>query len=179
MKVYMSNIEQIENITDLENNLSKSEFAQYSKFSNKIRRLQYLLAHSMVKNVCGENIIVDKNGAPTIKSGFISVAHKDNWVVVAISDCQVGIDIENTNIDRDFAGQSELLGLPETNDKMTFYKNFVKYESMFKYGDNAPNANMYFYEIDDYLIGICSTESASDINFFLPNAFNVRLVCAE
>ena len=96
MKIYMSNIEQIKNITDLEKQLSESDMKQYKQFSNKTRKLQYLVSHAIVQNVCGESIIVNQNGAPTIKSGFISIAHKDNWVLVAVADSKVGIDIENT-----------------------------------------------------------------------------------
>jgi len=165
MKVYMSNIGRIKNVSDMEKKLSASELIQYSKFSNKTRKLQYLLAHAIVFDACGENVIVNKNGAPTIKNGFVSIAHRDNWVVVAISDFPVGIDIENTSINRDFMGESEVLKLPKTNDAKTFYKNFVQYESEFKFGNNAAAANKYFYEIDDYLIGICTTELLTDICF--------------
>ena len=179
MKIYMSNIEQIKNIAELEQKLSKSELVQYDKFSNNNRKLQYLLAHAIVKDVCGENISVDKNGVPSVKSGFVSIAHKDNWVVVAISNNRVGLDIENTNINRDFVGQSELLNLPISKDKDVFYKNFVKYESMFKYGKSASGKNIYFYKMENYLIGICSIEKASDIEFVLSGAGNIHFVCAE
>ena len=167
MKIYMSNIADIKNITDMENKLSKSDMLQYKKFSNETRRLQYLLSRTTAADFCGENIIVGSNGKPTIKSGFISIAHKDNWVVVAISNTPVGIDIENTDINRDFVGESELLGLPKTNDKQTFYKNFVKYEAKFKFGENADQAHMYFYTKDNYLIGVCSNEQQADIHFVL------------
>jgi len=167
MKIYMSNITDIKNITELESKLSKSDMLRYKKFSNKTRRLQYLLSRAMVIDACGESIIVGSNGKPTIKSGFISIAHKDNWVVVAISNTPVGIDIENTDINRDFVGESELLGLPKTNDKQTFYKNFVKYEAEFKFGENANQAHLYFYTKDNYLIGVCSNDPQNDIHFVL------------
>ena len=167
MKIYMSNITDIKNITKLESKLPKSDMLRYKKFSNKTRRLQYLLSRAMVIDACGESIIVGSNGKPTIKSGFISIAHKDNWVVVAISNTPVGIDIENTDINRDFVGESELLGLPKTNDKQTFYKNFVKYEARFKFGENANQAHLYFYTKDNYLIGVCSNEQQTDIQFVL------------
>ena len=167
MKIYMSNIADIKNVPELESKLSDSDMVQYSKFSNKIRRLQYLLSRVMVMDVFGENIKVDSDGRPTIKSGFISIAHKDNWVVVAVSKTPVGIDIENTDIKRDFAGDSELLKLPKTNDKQTFYKNFVQYEAEFKFGKISDQTHMYFYTKDNYLIGVCSNEAQSDIQFIL------------
>ena len=164
MKIYMSNIEHIKNIPDLEKKLSESELLQYNRFTSKNRKLQYLLSHTIVRDVCGENIVV-KNGAPTIKSGFVSITHKDNLVAVAVSKKQVGIDIENTDVVRNFVEQSELLGLPKTKYKKTFYKNFVDFEARFKFGDGADKASTYFYEMDNYLIGICTKEKSQNIHF--------------
>ena len=164
MKVYMSNIEHIKDASDLEKKLSESELSRYNRFTSKKRKLQYLLSHAIVRDICGENIIVE-NGTPIIKSGFVSIAHKDNWVLVAVSKKQVGIDIENTDVVRDFVEQSELLGLPKTNDKETFYKNFVEFEARFKFGDGADKANTYFCEKDNYLICICTKEECQNLHF--------------
>lgn len=179
MKIYMSNIEQIKNIHDLEHKLSEPEILQYNKFSNQKRKLQYLVAHSIVRDMCSENVIAAPDGRPTIKSGFISIAHKDNWVVVAISNNNVGIDIENTDINRDFVGTAELLDLPKTTDKKQFYKNFVRYEAYYKYGNGANQSHTYFYEFDKYLIGITTTEPATDIQFVLPDTMRICLAVAE
>ena len=166
MKVYMSNIEDIKNMTDLESKLSKSELIQYNRFTSKKRKLQYLLSHAIVRDICGENIVVE-NGKPTIKSGFVSIAPKDNWVVVAVSKKRVGIDIENTDVVRNFIEQAELLGLHKTHDKQTFYQNFIEFEARFKFGDDADTANIYFCEYGDYLIGICTKEERQNIHFIL------------
>lgn len=179
MKIYMSNIEEAKNITDMEKDLSILDRAHLAKFSNNTRKLQFLLSRAIVKNVTGETVKVDKNGAPIIKSGFVSIAHKDNFVFVAISNSCVGIDIENTSINRDFAGQSELLGLPKTKDKDAFYKNFVKYEAEFKFGNDATKAHKYFYEMGNYLICVCTKELTKDIEFISSGAPSLNLVCAE
>lgn len=175
----MSNIEEAKNIADMEKDLSILDRARFAKFSNNTRKLQFLLSRAIVKNVTGENVLVDKNGAPIIKSGFVSIAHKDNFVLVAVSNSSVGIDIENTSINRDFVGQSELLGLPKTKDKDAFYKNFVKYEAEFKFGNDATKAHKYFYEAGDYLICICTKELIKDIEFISSGAPSLNLVCAE
>lgn len=179
MKIYMSNIENIKNISDLETKLSESDMLRYKNFSNNTRKLQYLLARTMIKDIYGEDIIINETGRPIIKSGFVSIAHKDNWVVVAISDTRVGIDIENTDIVRDFIGQSELLGLPKPDDKLAFYKNFVRFEAEFKYGEDTDKTRAYFYIKDNYLIGVCSAEKIQDIKFILPGADGVQFIGAE
>ncbi len=179
MKIYMSNIKEIKNIADIENALPVSDRIRLSKFSNHTHKLQFLLSRAIVKNVTGESVKVDKNGAPIIKSGFVSIAHKDNFVMVAVSNSNVGIDIENTSIKRDFAGQSELLGLPKTKDKDAFYKNFVKYEAEFKFGNDATKAHKYFYKLGDYLICVCTKELTKDIEFIPSGVPSLNFVCAE
>ena len=179
MKIYMSNIKEIKNIADIENALPVSDRIRLSKFSNNTRKLQFLLSRAIVKNVTGESVKFDKNGAPIIKSGFVSIAHKDNFVMVAVSNSGVGIDIENASVNRDFAEQSELLGLPKTKDKDAFYKNFVKYEAEFKFGNDAEQAHKYFYKLGDYLICVCSQETIKDIEFILSDVPLPNFVCAE
>lgn len=179
MKVYMSNIEQINSFADMEKSLSVLDKVRFDKFASKTRKLQFLLSRKIVKNATGETVKLCENGAPAIKSGYISIAHKDNFVLVAISDSRVGIDIENIAVNRDFFGQSDLLGLPKTNDKKTFYKNFVRYEAEFKFGDNATKAHKYFYEMNNYLICICTEKQNDDIKFVLSDVPAVRFVNAE
>lgn len=163
MKIYMSNTERINNIADMEQKLSASELAQYNKFNNKSRKLQYLVGHAIVKDVCGENVQTDENGAPYLSNHFVSIAHKDNFVIVAISNDNVGIDIENTDSQRDFITQSELLGLPKPHSLCDFYKEFVRYESKLKFGDNAQKYSQYFYRFNNYLI--CITTADNEIQF--------------
>ena len=183
MKIYMSNIERTNDITDMERKLSKSELAQYNKFNNKTRKKQYLVGHAIVKDVCGENVQTDENGAPYLNNGFISIAHKDNFVIVAISDEKVGIDIENTTVQRDFVAQSELLGLPKTRSLWDFYKEFVRYESKLKFGNDTQKYSQYFYKLNNYIICITTTDDEIQfINYdesFSDASGLVQFLCAE
>ena len=184
MKIYMSNIEHINNLVDLEKKLSESELIQYNKFNRTLRKKQYLLGHVIVRDVCNENIKTDINGAPKLNNGFVSIAHKDNWVIAAVSDTQVGIDIENTTTKRDFIGQSELLRLPQTENKYDFYKEFVRYESKLKFGKIDRKCYQHFFTMNNYIICI-TTHNNQDIAFFdydnsfsdISGAFN--FICAE
>ena len=179
MKIYMSNIEQTKNIANMEKDLSVLDRHRLTEFSNNTRKLQFLVSRALVKQATGKNVIVDKNGAPTIESGFVSIAHKDNFVIVAISCSGVGIDIENASINRDFIGQSELLGLPKPRNKKDFYKNFVKYEAEFKFGKTSEKTHKYFYEMGDYLICVCTNEPVKDIQFDSSYAAGIRFFGAE
>lgn len=161
MKVYIANLDSIGKISDTK--LSESELLQSGKFANEIRRNQYVVAHSIIFDIAKEHPVPDKNGKLHLKNGFVSVAHKDNWVVVAFDDNNVGIDIENATIIRDFIAESELLGLGRCDNALDFYKNFVRYESDMKYGTEFENAKHFFYKIDDYVMCVCTT--AKDVDF--------------
>ncbi len=183
MKIYMSNIEHINNTADLEKKLSESELTQYNKFNDEIRKLQYLVGHAMVMDVCKENVKIAENGAPTINNGFISIAHKDNWVIVAVSDMKTGIDIENTTVERDFSELSRILKLPGVHTKQDFYKEFVRYESKIKFNGDIQGAHQYFYQMNKYIICIISADK--NIQFFnYDKSFSdagalVNFMCAE
>lgn len=166
MKVYIADLEKIGNISDMEKFLSVSEHDKYTKFSNKTRKLQFLTARFIVFNVLQEHISIDENGKPFVKNGFISISHKDNFVVVAFDDKNVGIDIENAVKERDFINESKLLGLPIPTSREDFYKNFVKYESDIKYGQSFDRANHMFYKFNDYMIGICTKSDNIEFVFF-------------
>lgn len=165
MKVYIANLDSIGKISDTK--LSDDEILQYNKFSNQTRRNQYLMAHAIIFDKTCEHPISDKNGKLHLQNGFVSVAHKDNWVVVALSGQNVGIDIENASIKRDFISESELLGIKPTNDAEFFYKNFTQYESDVKYGDESENANHLFYKLGNYMICVCTNDS------------NVEFICVD
>lgn len=171
MKVYMSNIEKIQNTKDLETKLSESELSRLNQFNNEKRRLQYLVGHAMVRDICGENIKVDLNGALSIESGFVSISHKDNLVFVAVSNKKIGIDIENADINRDFISLSNVSGFLPVDDKNTFYKNFTKAEADFKFGSNSEYANHYFYWFNNYILSIAALETNDNILFFEYDSF--------
>jgi phosphopantetheinyl transferase len=185
MKVYIANIEQISKKSDLSTRLSESELIQYNKFSNQKRKLQFLIGHAIVKDVCGENVKTDNTGAPFLKKGGVSISHKDNWVFVAISDKQVGIDIENMNKKRDFKQISRFLGLPVPDNKIDFYKNFTLTEALFKYRNNDTIPYKFFYKLNDYMICLVCMEPKENIEFTYWNeSFSdvnsaVQFLCSE
>ena len=185
MKIYIANIERISKKSDLLNKLSESELTQYNKFSNQKRKLQFLIGHAIVKDVCGENVKTDNTGAPVLKKAFVSISHKDNLVIVAISDKYVGIDIENMNKKRDFKQISRFLGLPVPDNKTDFYKNFTHYEALFKYGNNITIPHKLFYKLNNYMTCLVGMEPKENVEFIYWNeSFSdtnsaVQFLCAE
>lgn len=143
MQVYISNLDNIskdiDNINSTCAKLSADELARYKGLGRAVRRMQFLVGHCMLHDVMGQ---------------YTSVSHKDNIVVVATSDKPVGIDIENTDISRDFIENSKIMNLPTPKSKLDFYMNFVQYESEFKMGVKQAATYMYYYKFGKYIIGI-------------------------
>ena len=44
-----------------------------------------------------EQLIINENGNPFLKAGepFFNLSHSGNYVVLAIADCEIGVDIEH------------------------------------------------------------------------------------
>ncbi len=162
MQIFIANIDSISKTPDVYAALlSPKHQARVRKFQNQTRKLQFILGHLMVDN-CGKK--------------HSSIAHKDKWVVVAAaSNTLVGIDIENTTIERDFVNAAELMNLPIPKSLGEFYKMFTQAEASYKLGTTPKFTR--FTRHGDYLICICATRS-----FKLPRMrkFNAKsLLIAE
>jgi len=141
MKIFIANIDSISKNPDKYMTLlSKSDQARVSTFQKQTRKLQFILGHLMADN-CGEK--------------YNSIAHRDNLVVVAASNFPVGIDIENTTIERDFVASAELMNLATPKSLDDFYKSFTESEAVYKLGTNPKCIK--FINYGDYLICVVST----------------------
>lgn len=84
--------------------ITAADIASASRFQNERRRAEHLAWRRVVRRELGRNISIEYNevGAPfvDVDHTHISVAHGAGRVAVAISDTQVGIDIES--FDRNF-----------------------------------------------------------------------------
>ena len=143
MQVFIANIDSISKTPDVYSALLWDKHkSRLSKFQNQTRKLQFILGHLMADN-CGKT--------------YTSIAHKDKWVVVASDmDTPVGIDIENTSVERDFVGAAELMHLTEPKSLNDFYKSFTKAEAIYKLG-TAPKCT-HFIQFGNYLICVTSIQ---------------------
>lgn len=162
MQVFIANIDSISKHSDIYSALLLPvHHARLSEFKNKNRKLQFILGHLMADK-CDEK--------------YTSIAHKDNFVVIATDSKQpVGIDIENTDIKRDFIGLAETLKMRQPKSLEDFYKMFTEFEAAYKMGSKPIYTK--FIKHDSYLICITSTT-----NFKTPklNLFDINsLLSAE
>lgn len=154
MQVYISNLDNIskdiDNINSMIAKLSSDELKRFELLSRPLRKMQFLAGHCMLHDIIGK---------------YTSISHKDNIVIVAVSDGPVGIDIENTDVVRDFIGISVIINLPAPKSKLDFYMNFVRYESEFKIGRTKGPICTNYYEFGKYIIGVSGTEQIDNIDF--------------
>ena len=156
MQIFIANIDSISKHSDIYSALLLPvNRARLSEFKNKNRKLQFILGHLMTDK-CDEK--------------YTSIAHKDNFVVIATDSKQpVGIDIENTDIKRDFIGLAETLKMRQPKSLEDFYKMFTEFEAAYKMGSKPICTK--FIKHNNYLICVTSTT-----NFETPklNLFDVN-----
>ncbi len=147
MYIYISDFTAICNKQNLISMLSPAEAAKYKSFKREIRANQFLVAHATANKIKS-------------KFKYISIAHKDNFVIIAGSNMPLGADIENTKIARDFHTMAKLMDFHGIKTLDDFYNAFTSYEARYKMRPYEP-AQETFYKIKDHLICIASIEKFS------------------
>ena len=144
MHIYIADLDTICNPDDLISKLSPADIVRYQSFHREIRAKQFLVSHAIVSDIRD-------------KFKYISIAHKDNLVVVGASDTPIGVDIEDTSKNRDFDSLAELMNFHTVKNADEFYRIFTSYEAEYK-ARSATNLQKHFYRIGKYMIGIVSND---------------------
>lgn len=146
MKIVIKNIEKIENLRDYE----------YSLLKNILNK-EY--------NIVGYTIVYNKNGKPylnNINNIYFSISHSDKYLVIAISNKKIGVDIEkikkyNTKI-------NDFLNIIPKNEE-EFFEYWTKKEALIKLkGLSLKNIN----DIDE-----------SNVKFYIKKYKNHIITVAE
>lgn len=118
-------------------------------------RDQFLMGRAMIRDICGQSPKISSTGKILISNGYISLAHSGRYVVLAVADTPVGIDIEDTAKDRDFDALAGRMGWILGQDKrLDFYKAFTRYEARYKLGENQGDFQDIYYSIKTFIICI-------------------------
>ena len=143
MNIYITDLTTICNHDDLVNKLSPQDLLRYKSFKRPLRATQFLVAHAIKNEICGQ-------------FEYVSVAHKDNFVIVAASHTPIGIDIENTSKHRDFNSLGGFMRFSNIKTADDFYRAFTKYEAEYK--ANTTQLCPHFYKLKDYMICVVSND---------------------
>ena len=159
MIVYLSDLSEIETNSSLiekyEGLLSDAEKKRYGDMTNIHRRLQFLLGRALIYENCHQSPVLLPNGKPTVQNGFISLAHSGPYVLLAVSDSSVGVDIEDSSKNKNFDALADRLGFfLTTNKRLSFYQNFTRFEADYKIGQKNDLKYHKFYSIKTFIICI-------------------------
>ncbi|MBO4672698.1 MAG: hypothetical protein J5608_03540 [Alphaproteobacteria bacterium] len=151
MDIYISNLTDICNKSDLLGKLTPEQCARYQSFARQLRADQFLCAHSIANDL-------EK------QFQYISISHKDNWVIVVGANIPVGVDIENAAKKRNFAPMGAFLGVGGISTDDEFYRAFTAAEARYKMQPAIPTVTR-FYKLGDYMI--CLATAGDDLPRFI------------
>lgn len=168
MDIYVINVNCAENI---DKNLLMS--FQKRKFSNeekqRIHSFSYLMLDRILKEVykTEDRELVFEGKKPYLKSHdkYFSISHSGDYVVIAFSDCECGIDIEQIK-QRDYQAISRRMNF-YSEDLEDFYYNWTSYESKYKLGTDGVKCKSFRYE--DYIITALSVNNKESFELYIQN----------
>ena len=161
------------NINNFKGIIKKEKFDKIFKLKNNNDKLRSLVGELILIELFNKNnikyqeieIIYNEYGKPLIKDSkyFYNISHSGDYVICALSNKQIGIDIEkvrdiNLKISNQFATKSEKEYI---NNPKTFFQIYILKEAYFKMlGTNLNNILNIEFNIKDNTI----TCSNSNIN---------------
>ena len=76
--------------------LTSESLERLEKFSSEKRKAEFLVTRKLLQEMglSDSDLSYREDGAPLIKSGYISISHTSEFVAVIVSDKRVGLDIE-------------------------------------------------------------------------------------
>lgn len=158
-------------ITNAEN-LDREALRQFEKkpISDENKRLVHSLSYFMLDKILKDvykiqdSEIVYENNKPVLKNNAkkISISHSKEFIALAFSDYECGIDIEKIQ-DRDYKKIAERMKF-NCNNEIEFYQEWTKFEAEYKL--NQTPKSLKFCKIDDYILCVVSSEEKEEFNLY-------------
>ena len=170
MKLYLSDCSILKTRPDLVKRyrklLTSAESERFNCQSSDLHQYQFLMGRAMIRDICGQSPEITVTGKPVITDGYISLSHSGQYVVLAVSDTPVGIDIEDTARIRDFDALAARMGWTLGQDKKSdFYRAFTRYESRYKLGTDKGDFSDIYYSIKTFIICVTKLNNKEKIDF--------------
>lgn len=184
--------------------LSETEITDIDTYKNAKRKIEHLLGIVLIRLFLSELLSISpkdilfenkKNGKPFCKNFpniHFNISHSGNYVVAALSDSSVGVDIESLKknapmqVAERFFNEKEWKILNETpvkEKKSIFFKFWTAKESYVKMlGDGLTKSLSSFYvlfENEKTTIFDEGEKRSCFINFFLPDESHIISTCSE
>lgn len=168
MEIFVINSSDSENI---EQNLL--EKFKHKEFSNKTKLREHCMSYLMLDRILKEVYHIENrevefvSSKPYLKTRekFFSISHSKDYIAIAFSDFECGIDIEKM-VERDFKAISERMSFHSATLE-EFYQNWTKYEAEYKLG--GIGKSFYQASYNDYYITAVSINLQETFELFIQN----------
>ncbi len=120
------------------------------------RRLEFLIGRLMLKTYLKEDYQTLPNGKIVSKSAYISLSHSGGFVLLALANTPVGIDIEKINKTRAWAKIAHRMGFSNCRTALDFYRAWTAYESDFKLGADTKETMHRYIKYHNCLICVAT-----------------------
>jgi len=160
MKIFIADINEISKnrlmLDDYIKRLTPSDLKRYNDINAKARKLQFLVGRMLIYENLGYDFKINKSGKIISKKSYLSLAHSQDKVVLALSKNKVGIDVEYISKTRQTKDIAKYLGFTDCQDNLDFYKQFTAYEADYKSSLKTQNITHNWFILNDYLICVSS-----------------------
>lgn len=159
MKIFITDLKKIINRRDfISAHLSDIMPADYQRSQNikdENRLLQFLAGRLLLEKYLDEEFTIE-SGKVIPQKNFVSLAHSGDYVVLAVDEKPVGIDIEKIDQTRDFQKIAARMRFGVCKTAKDFCKKWTAYEADFKFGRRDKKPLHRFFEHDGFMICVSS-----------------------
>ena len=143
----------------------------HKSFKNRQKQLEHAFLYFMLDKILNEKYGVQDrilefiDGKPFLNTRklYFSLSHSGDFVVIAISKNNCGVDIEKIKV-RDYKTISERMGF-ECASLKEFYKEWTKYEANFKLGSKYKSTKTA--ELENYVLTAVSENNDEEFQFYI------------
>ena len=136
VKLYVVDVELgVKHRRFLEENISDEQKKKTFSFTHEIDQIRALISSYLKNQLSQENLLKKKFGKPYFNNGpFFNISHSGRYVVMAVSNKEIGVDIEENN-NRDMSSLLRIFNEAEAKmikEHHDFYYMWCAKESLIK-----------------------------------------------
>ena len=134
IKLYYIELDKLnENIINNLPFIKEEDYTNANRFALKQNKLQHLISYYFKRKYLGDYSL-NEYGKPISKGKYANLSHCDNLVIVGVSDCDIGVDIERVKPVKEELKRyvSSDIENEEIKSDLDFFKIWVAKESLIK-----------------------------------------------
>lgn len=168
MDVFVIEIVDVDNVhMELLKSFQKKEISDSKKWNEHC--FSYLMVDRILRDFYNienrEIVFVGKKPFLKTREKFFSISHSGDYVALAFSDYDCGVDIERIKL-RSFEEIAGRMGF-KCDTLEGFYNEWTKYEAEYKLG--KPAQKFKKFHLEDYILTVASVNVSEDFEIYIQN----------